>query len=84
MKFDTIYLPLEDAISAAARQNYGKDCANEIWDEFPDEEPPAWAEVEQEYLEEARVVLLQTGENYQPEIDGHNLIKVSLGTLESR
>jgi len=82
MKFNTIHLPLEEAIPVAARQNYGTDCANKIWDE--DEEIPAWAEVEQEYLEEARAVLTQTGENYQPEIDGHPRIKVSLGTLEYR
>lgn len=41
MKFDTIYLPLEEAIPAAALQNYYTDCSNEIWDE--NEEEPSWS-----------------------------------------
>jgi hypothetical protein len=74
MKFDTIYLPIEEAIPAAAKQNFATDCANGIWDE--NEQQPTWLMVEQDYLDEARAILSQTGENYQPEIDGHPLIKV--------
>jgi hypothetical protein len=31
--YETVYLPLEEAIKAAARQNYETDLANEVFDE---------------------------------------------------
>ena len=72
--YETVYLPLKEAIKTAARQNYETDLANEVFDEGEDTD---WDLVKDEYLEEAEAVLKQTGENYQPELKGHPLIKVT-------
>ena len=74
MTYKTVYLPLRAAIEEAARQNYETDLANEVFDEGEDTD---WESVKSEYLEEAEAVLKQTGENYQPELKGHPLIKVA-------
>ena len=71
--YETVYLPLEEAIKAAARQNYETDLANEVFDQGEDTD---WDSVKGEYLEEAEAVLKQTGENYKPELKGYPLVKV--------
>lgn len=56
---------LEEAVLAAALQNFQRDVLLEIAD------PTDWEEIKESYLDEARHILITTGENYEPDFDDH-------------
>jgi len=63
----TIHLPLEEAISLAAKENFARDLRVGCIDA---------AESMDIYIEEARHLLTTTGENYEPEFEDHHMIFV--------
>lgn len=63
------HLPLEEAVEAAARQNYERDRRLSL--------VGGWLTEAQMYREEARHLLTATGENYQPEYPDHAHIVVA-------
>ena len=71
--YNALYLPIEEAVSLAAKQNHQRDVRLGITD--TDEEWEEITEFEKKlYLSEARGLLEDTGENYYPEHDDHQLI----------
>lgn len=60
-------LPLEEAVKLAAEENFSRDRRMGL--------SPRRSEMPV-YLEEARELLLNTGENYLPEYSGHSHIKL--------
>lgn len=62
------YTDLQQAVEAAAKQNFERD----VWLDIVDEED--WEEEKQTYLDEARHILTTTGENYEPDFEEHDLI----------
>ena len=55
-----IYVDLDDAVNAAAKQNFDRDVRMDVED--PSNNIPDI------YYKEAKALLLDTGENYQPEL----------------
>lgn len=65
-----IHLSLKEAITLAAVENFQRDQRMGLF-ETDKEIPPL-----EEYIEEARAVLTETGVNYDPEYPDHHLIYV--------
>lgn len=62
------FTDLEKAVETAARQNFERD----VWLDLVDEQD--WEEEKENYLSEARHILLTTGENFEPDFEDHDLI----------
>ena len=76
------YKPTEELILKAAKQNLDRDIRIGLMGEaFEDLKPvTSWDNLPEDekkiYLEEAKVLLEDTGENYLPDYPDHELIKV--------
>lgn len=69
MNYETVELPLEEAVSLETKQNMERDRLVLGNDEVSDED-------EAVYREEAEYWLTTTGEGYQPDLANHKLVKV--------
>lgn len=69
MTYQTVELPLQEAITLEVKQNMERDRRVMGAAEVPDED-------EGIYREEAEHLLTTTGEGYYPEFDDHKLVRV--------
>lgn len=70
MEFERLELPFEEAVIEAAKQNFERDNKFGLIRRFE------WNKksVRDEYEEEAKIILTETGENYYPDFLNHKHI----------
>lgn len=68
-----IYLPFEEAVEAAARQNFERDKRVRF---SGGGQVKQWEEEAEIYREESRFLMEDSGENYFPDYQDHKHIKV--------